>query len=88
MVCSPATLVGMGQPGVVALDTGIFRLLFVACYPDICGWVGSALTVYVSDLSLSLEQVAVRDAQRTVRETEQEAITRLETTDQAGLFPL
>jgi hypothetical protein len=54
-------------------------------------WVvmgATALTSFFADLSLAIEDAAVQQAQQTVRETEQEAISRFEQTDAAGLLPL
>jgi len=47
-----------------------------------------SITNFVTDLALWVEETAVRKAKQTVHETEQEAINRLEQTDQAGLLPL
>ncbi|ABM35784.1 TRADD-N-associated membrane domain-containing protein [Polaromonas naphthalenivorans] len=47
-----------------------------------------ALAGFLADISLSIEHAAIQDAQRVVRETEQDAISRLELTDVAGLLPL
>ncbi len=63
-----------------------FMLLFAI---PIWAMMGAlALTGFFADLSLSIEDTVVRDAQEVVRETEQDAIKRLEQTDAAGLLPL
>jgi hypothetical protein len=63
-----------------------YMFLFIA---PVWGGMGAlALTGFFTDLSLSIEDAAVRDAQQVVRETEQDAINRLELTDAAGLLPL
>ena len=47
-----------------------------------------ALAGFLADISLSIENATIQDAQRVVRETEQDAISRLEKDDVAGLLPL
>jgi len=63
-----------------------FLMLFVA--PIWGVMIAFTITNYVTDLALWVEEIAVRKAKQTVHETEQEAINRLEQTDQAGLLPL
>jgi hypothetical protein len=67
---------------------GFFGFTFLLAIPIYVVMGASALTAFVADLSLSVEDAVVRDAQQSVRETEHEAITRLEQTDSAGLLPL
>jgi hypothetical protein len=63
-----------------------FSLLFAI---PIWGAMGAmALAGFFADVSLAIEDSALHRAQKTVRETEQEAIDRLEQTDAAGLLPL
>ena len=65
-----------------------FGFFFLFAIP-VWGFMGVlALTRFLADVSLSIEDAAVHDAQRVVRETEQDAISRLEKTDRAGLLPL
>jgi len=47
-----------------------------------------SLTGFVTEVSLSIEDAAVHKHQQAVRETEDEAIGRLEETDKEGLLPL
>jgi hypothetical protein len=47
-----------------------------------------AVANFVTDASLSKEEMAVRFAQQAVRETEDEVLSRLEEKDDAGLLPL
>ena len=48
----------------------------------------SSLTSFLADISISKEDVKVQEAQKSVHETEREAIDKLEQTDAAGLLPL
>jgi len=64
---------------------GIFMLCFIPLYNLIGAFY---LLGYVADLSLSVDEQAIRAAQTNVKETEIEAIRRFENTDDAGLLPL
>jgi len=62
--------------------------LFLFVVP-VWGWMGaSSLTQRVAEATLSEESSAIADARARVRETEEDALNRLESTDQAGLLPL
>jgi hypothetical protein len=66
----------------------VFGFLFIWMPPIWGAMAASSLTGFVVDLSLSAQEAAVHKAQQDVRETEEDAIRRLEQTDTAGLLPL
>lgn len=66
----------------------VFGFCFLFIIPI---WVvigASRLASFLADISLSIEDAVVLEKQKNVRETEDEAIRRLEQTDSAGLLPL
>jgi hypothetical protein len=65
-----------------------FGYLFLFAIPIWAAIGALSLAGFVADLSLAIEDEAVQDAQQAVRETEEDAIRRLEQTDAAGLLPL
>ncbi len=67
---------------------GGFAVLLLYCGPIWAGMGVGALTGLIADLSLAAEDLAIRHAQQTVHEKEQEAISRLEQSDSPGLLPL
>ncbi|MAR90804.1 MAG: hypothetical protein SV765_03895 [Pseudomonadota bacterium] len=66
----------------------LFGFLFLFVIPIWAIMGASALAGYVADVSLALEDSAMEKVQTTVRETEDDAIRRLEQSDDAGLLPL
>jgi hypothetical protein len=63
-----------------------YLFLFVA--PVWAVMAASGLAGTLASLAMEGEEAAVRQAQRSIRETEEDAIARLEQTDAAGLLPL
>lgn len=66
----------------------IFGFLFLFSIPIYVAAGASSLVSFVADLSLSIESAMVTTIHQAVRETENEAIRRLEDKDEAGLLPL
>jgi len=66
----------------------VFGFCFLFAIPTWVGWGAMSLTSFLADFSLSVADSALHKAQQAVRETEEEAIRRLEQTDGAGLLPL
>jgi hypothetical protein len=65
-----------------------FAAIFLIGIPAIVLMGGVGIATYLAEVSLSSEGADIRKAQQTVRETEEDAINRLEQTDSAGLLPL
>ncbi|MDB5859164.1 MAG: hypothetical protein JWQ76_2853 [Ramlibacter sp.] len=62
--------------------------LFLFCIPVWGAMLANAFASTLASLALEGEEAVVRQAQQTIRETEEDAIARLEQTDAAGLLPL
>lgn len=69
-----------------ALGVGGSIVLFVI--PVWAGMIASSVTRFVAGVDLESESAHIAAARERVRETEEDALKRLETTDQANLLPL
>jgi hypothetical protein len=78
----------MKTGGTLAWAGGALGSLLLFCVP-IWGWMAAlGFTHFVADCMLAQENDSVAVARERVRETEEDALNRLESTDQAGLLPL
>lgn len=69
----------------ILVVVGVF---FAAWIPLIVGVWGASLGGFMADVTLAIDEAAIRKAQEAVRETERDALVRLENKDEAGLLPL
>lgn len=65
-----------------------FGFVFLYAIPIWAAMLANAFAHFIADLSLSVEEKVIEEAQKSVRETEEDALARLEQTDTAGLLPL
>lgn len=65
-----------------------FGFMFLFAIPVWVVMGATWLAGFFADLSLSIQGAEIKEAQKTVEEREQEALSKLEETDEAGLLPL
>ena len=79
---------GWAGPGLVRMGLAALGSVLLFFVP-VWGWMlASGLTRIVADATFTSETLSIAAAHERVRETEEDALGRLETTDKAGLLPL